>query len=580
MKKLFSYLSFISLFLNFFCIVSGVIYLIIPSNSHYWNFAGILFLLTILFNSSVVFVQGRILNPDMKTVKRYRIASYGFYTFIGVSYLLMFMANFVGYGPNLNANIGLGFMIGIGYFGILLYPSILIPYSLYKFRKNSEYFEFDDNIQRSKSIKSSILFVLRLIMVIICLLLLSFGILIDITLINPSLLRFLGFGLGVFAAQTGLFIGLGCISCTFLILYTLRKQSRFLRTKLVSISFLGVVISSICFIPLLSTPSFSLEAYSDFSDAYNPYFGGNWENFIESSGYSEFFLKNPFQLTSYFLGSGIPSCTIIPNILYFDGSNSNYTVDQNIQLYFDAYLPPNEGVGLPGENSTIIRIHGGGWVLGDKNLMNIRMMNRYLAAQGYCVFDIQYGLNNVSNLMGGFSVGPENVFGNFTLDDMIRHIGNFTLFLETHFSEYGANLSSVFISGGSSGGQLTGAVALSIDSGNYTSVFSNALTIKGLIPYYPANNITADFAVGGKAEWADPNLLVISDSPPSLIFQGDKDGLIRESLRFQETYSNLGRSDCAVLIFPFAGHASDLYFPGYYNQVFLYYMERFLYLYH
>jgi hypothetical protein len=29
---------------------------------------------------------------------------------------------------------------------------------------------------------------------------------------------------------------------------------------------------------------------------------------------------------------------------------------------------------------------------------------------------------------------------------------------------------------------------------------------------------------------------------------------------------------------PFGGHASDFYFTGYYNQIFLYYMERFIYL--
>ena len=580
MRKLHSYLGFSSLFLNLFCVISGVIYLVIPSNSHYWNFTGILFVLTILFSSSVIFVQGRILNTNMTQVKKYRIASYGYYTFVGVAYLLMFMSNFVGFGPKFTSNIGLGFMIGIGYFGILLYPSVLLMYFLLKFRKDPEYFEFDDNILRNKTITGRILFILRSLIVLISLLLLSFGALIDITILNPRMLRFLGFGLGVFAAQTGLFIGLGCISCTFLILYTIRRQSKFLKTKIISISFVGFVISSICFIPLLSTPSFSSNAFSDFSDAYNPYFGGDWENVIESSGYSGFFLKNPFQITGYFLGSGIPSCVIIPDILYFDGSISNYSIDQNVKLYFDAYLPPNEGIGLPGENSTIIRIHGGGWVLGDKNLMNIRMMNRYLAAQGYCVFDIQYGLNNVSNLMGGFSVGPENVFANFTLDDMMRHIGNFTHFLEAHSSEYGTNLSSVFVSGGSAGGQLTCAVALSLDSGNYTGIYSDAYTIKGLIPYYPANNISADFAITSKLEWKDPNLLVKSDSPPSLIFQGEKDGLIEESLIFKKTYSDLGRTDCAVLIFPFGGHGCDFYFPGYYNQVFLYYMERFLFLYH
>ena len=579
MKWLPLYSKLATLFLNFFCIVTGIIYLVYPNNSHFWNFAGIVYILTILINSSIVLHVGKKVNPEMKIVKRFRIASYGYYFFVAIAYFLIFFANFIGYGPNPSSNIAIGLMIGVGYFGILLYPSFLIVFSLLKF--DNEMLDYSKNITSEiKSLKNVILLILRAVIVLIGVISLSLGILVDITIINPNSLRFLGFGLGVFAAQTGLFFGLGCLSSTFLILYTVRRYTKFFKTKIISISVLGFTIAILCFVPLFSTPSFSAAAFNDFSEAYNPYFGGSWETTIDSSGFKDFFLKNPFQLTGYFLGGGNPSCVIIPDILYFDGSTSNYSVDQNIQLFFDAYLPPNSGAGLPGENSTIIRIHGGGWVLGDKNLMNIRMMNRYLAAQGYCVFDIQYGLNNVSNLMGGFSVGPEYVFGNFTLDDIMRHVGNFTLFLETHSSEYGSNLNSVFISGGSAGGQLTCAVALSIDSGNYTSTFSNAMTIKGLIPYYPANNITADFAVGSKVEWVDPNLLVVPDSPPSLIFQGAKDNLIRESLRFQKTYSDLGRSDCAVLIFPFAGHANDLYFPGYYNQVFLYYMERFLYLFH
>ena len=34
-----------------------------------------------------------------------------------------------------------------------------------------------------------------------------------------------------------------------------------------------------------------------------------------------------------------------------------------------------------------------------------------------------------------------------------------------------------------------------------------------------------------------------------------------------------------LLTMPYAGHGSDLYFSGYYNQVFLYYMERFMEIY-
>jgi hypothetical protein len=55
-------------------------------------------------------------------------------------------------------------------------------------------------------------------------------------------------------------------------------------------------------------------------------------------------------------------------------------------------MPLDRGEDLPGQNSTLIRIHGGGWVSGDKGGSNMVQMNKYFAAQGYIVFDIQYGL--------------------------------------------------------------------------------------------------------------------------------------------------------------------------------------------
>ena len=44
-------------------------------------------------------------------------------------------------------------------------------------------------------------------------------------------------------------------------------------------------------------------------------------------------------------------------------------------------------------------------------------------------------------------------------------------------------------------------------------------------------------------------------------------------------YTVMGNRACMVISLPFAGHGSDIAFYGYYNQFFLYYMERFLYLY-
>lgn len=45
---------------------------------------------------------------------------------------------------------------------------------------------------------------------------------------------------------------------------------------------------------------------------------------------------------------------------------------------------------------------------------------------------------------------------------------------------------------------------------------------------------------------------------------------------FKEKYQAAGNEQCALLEMNWAGHASDFYFSGYFNQVWIYYMERFM----
>ncbi|MCP4760200.1 MAG: alpha/beta hydrolase fold domain-containing protein [archaeon] len=167
------------------------------------------------------------------------------------------------------------------------------------------------------------------------------------------------------------------------------------------------------------------------------------------------------------------------------------------------------------------------------------------------------------------------------MNEIVNHTGEFTKYLGIHADEYGANLDSVFISGGSAGGQLTLAMALGIHNGTYSDIFGGGLTIKGIVPFYPANqeNCESFFLPGeSRCEFLDPGLLVEIGAPPCLIFQGTQDNLIERANSFKSTYDEKG-NDCAIIYMPFAGHANDLYYSGYYNQVFLYYMERFLYIY-
>ena len=329
----------------------------------------------------------------------------------------------------------------------------------------------------------------------------------------------------------------------------------------------GLVIVLVNLLPLAMTPYAMSAAKNDFTNAF-----GDWKQHVDLQT-RQHFLSTPFSIPAYFLGIRPGEFILEKDVLFYRGTEG---VDQGLELNFDAYMPALDPRGLPGQGSVLIRIHGGSWVSGDKGPMNMLQVNKYFAQQGYVVFDIQYGLTTESTFE--MDIGsPDHVKGPFGVDDMVRHIGIFTQYLEDHADNYGANLNSVFFSGASAGGQLATAAALAYKD---HPDFSPNINVRGLIPFYPANRIAANGNISGREDYINPELQVTPDSPPVLIFQGTHDSLVppRIARRFQQAYTQQGNKDIAILSMPFGGHAADLHFSGYYNQVFLYYMERFVYM--
>ena len=271
-------------------------------------------------------------------------------------------------------------------------------------------------------------------------------------------------------------------------------------------------------------------------------------------------------------------CNVETDVLYFDADG--------VKLYFDVYYPKGVYSDLPGNGSVIIKIHGGSWQAGDKSIGNVLVLNRYLAAQGYVVFALQYGLLDSGS--SSYIPTPDNVKGNFTLHDMVYQIGNFTKLLETTYADtYNANLNSVFIMGLSAGGHLTGVIGLGYNDPYFAGNFSNALNIKGIVPVYPPDFSPSYLLPGNSSsnplafEKFTPSNLADANDPPSLIFQGLRDDFVSldNAERIKSSLNNEG-VDCLVLTFPFAAHASDLIVGNSFSQVWVYYLERFLYIEH
>lgn len=96
--------------------------------------------------------------------------------------------------------------------------------------------------------------------------------------------------------------------------------------------------------------------------------------------------------------------------------------------------------GVSGPLPTVVDIHGGGWMYGDRQLNRNYCM--YLASRGYAVMGMSYRLV------------PE-----VTVAGQVQDVFASLHWLAEHSTEYGFDLSRVLLTGDSAGGHLTGLTA-------------------------------------------------------------------------------------------------------------------------
>jgi len=358
--------------------------------------------------------------------------------------------------------------------------------------------------------------------------------------------------------------------------------------------FLGFLSFGLNILPLFGVQTTIQSAEAQF----NTTFGTNWNNLIPSELKTKF-RTSPFNMGEYFNGIPISSCNLSYDIEYT-------FINGNDSLRFDVYLPLTGNGPFP----TIITIHGGGWTLGNKGSSNSFQLNRYLAAQGYAVFDIIYGLAKsslrdltkklgIQNILEQSSVNYNN---SYTIPQMIKNIGTFTNYLAKYAAKYKADLSQVFVLGRSAGAHLAGCVVLGFNDSPYGSLFNHSLRIRGGILYYPPCNMTAmlDNSLAITAPYRNlidiqemfdyllennitkyriysPISHVKANSPPLLIFHGSNDKLVPiiESRNLQKAMLTAD-ARCILIEMQFQGHAFDIFSGNPYTQISYYYLERFL----
>jgi acetyl esterase/lipase len=277
--------------------------------------------------------------------------------------------------------------------------------------------------------------------------------------------------------------------------------------------------------------------------------------------------------------------------------------NSNRELLCDIWRPNNGKI----SGLAFIYFHGSGWWIGDKDYYKTtRPMFSHLVAQGHTVMDVAYRLC------------PEvNIY------EMVGDVKRAIAWMKENASHYGVDPEKIVIGGGSAGahvGLLAGYTPQHPEF-NPEDLNGTDLSVCGIVSYYgpidliegyhrytvlqlekkpPPVSIGKDIAfeekvphigrldilLGGHPQeipeiyqMASPTTHVNADSPPTLLFQGDRDVLVPWEPTC-ELYEKLVESGVPAIkvVYPWTEHGFDLLLPQFSPpaQSALYDVDRFL----
>ncbi|TFG30278.1 MAG: hypothetical protein EU532_01445 [Promethearchaeota archaeon] len=623
-----------SLLLNVLVISLSAVYEIIPILSFLGQIVGALFLLTYFWNLGLILLNDKCMNLLVKPTRRFQFLTY-LYLIIAILSTLTLI------------NTGLGEIKRMSFdplYYVLFYFAFYLSYLDYKKLKILEKDNPENSIQINKNEN-----ILKLILIFFTILIITFiGIygynllttssqeslnlimsyvglfvfiglilvlpififllfkfnwkkptltssligLLKITLLSLCLLTFIFAGVFVFnilsfgAPINVIFYLINFIFPAFfailillvpvasIIIYKIMPPKSQNITKALTI--LGLFLTLSLSLPFITTPISVLDANNQFTEA----FGKNWNKF--EPRVEEEFLDVPYVLIQSWFGEP----DLDPDSWKLDANNV-YKETDDYKLKFDVYYPGKIAAQFIGKKSTIIFIHGGGWSARERE--DGAPYLRYLAAQGYICFTIDYRLLERSG-------SPDKSFvGDYNIEQMMRDVANFTQYLAANEEEdeiHGADLDNVFIIGQSAGAHLAGVTGFGYNDDEWG--LDQRLKIKGIVLFYPPND-AREFFYGNalydagiskyKTPSEDPNFfdlytpseLVDNDDPPCLIFQGTSDTYVpyENAVEIKKACQK-AEVDVILVTSYFMGHAHDI--SVLVKTMALYYMERFFYL--
>lgn len=239
-----------------------------------------------------------------------------------------------------------------------------------------------------------------------------------------------------------------------------------------------------------------------------------------------------------------------------------YAEEAGVRLRLDLRRP-REGQGpLP----VLLQIHGGAWIVGNKEQQGVPLVT-HMAARGWACVSINYRL------------APRATFP-AAIVDVKRAIA----WVRAHAEAYGLDPRCIVLTGGSAGGHLSSLAALTANDPALQPGFESVDTsVAGCVPFYGVYDFTDRFGhwpnrglidllerfvlkaklADARADFdrASPLSHVRADAPPFFVIHGDKDSLVPvdDARAFVLALRAVSRSPVAYAELPGAQHAFDVF---------------------
>lgn len=203
----------------------------------------------------------------------------------------------------------------------------------------------------------------------------------------------------------------------------------------------------------------------------------------------------------------------------------DYVGDGKFRHKLDVYVPRAGGSNLP----VVIQVHGGAWIISQKNQQGIPLMN-HLAARDFVCVAPNYPLSPKAKW-------PEHLVA----------LKRAVAWTRANIAEYGGDPSFVAVTGGSAGGHLAAMLALTPNDERFQPGFEDADTsLQAAVPFYGVYDVANTLGTrAGKQrlDWflksmffggrdverynsATALLQVREDAPPFFVIHGAHDSLV------------------------------------------------------